>query len=643
MKKALIIKNFDSSWGVQNRVESLVDWAREGLVPYEIDINGNDALITIDGTKRESYESAFQYNDDLITLDRMIKDMNSPMFADDGISVVEVDMDNATPEQIKSFRDIAVESVSSLGSDMLRINFGIDMPSISEELPKPEEHTPSAAEIAAQASKMAEDLDFTPDGPIPQYNSETGEFETPGMENGSAQEIAEKIIESNPEVDPAEVIAEAVPTATLKPEDEPQPLITKIVDPREVFVKEFMEACKEYDVTPKALVACIMSIKALANQAAVAKDDKEEPITPEDVTGSEDYSYQNAVPYVEDPHKKQDEDVEIAEQGMNVSGAMNNVEFGDTIKAISGNESIQPELDSQSAMSADEVYGSLMNESFNLTESLGFDGVDLYGEPMTNVGLEAFFSKHKPAKSDNEVLNDINKICEDAKRIAKKAWNELREKNKEIFEKYGAFIKILLDIKDIVMMDKRYVKLEIARFDIRKANNEIVPDTLEESILKKVSGAAISAAFGPLAGLAKKEDKPGQIILIMANRFRETILSELKPMLAKYKHPSLSLVDDDLGGSPVLTLAFPPLKTIANESIEEDVNMTPEQRLEKIAMETANDEELYNWILDHKSEIPYKLAMEASKCSLWHKYNKGEDLTYDHSLVSKRVLEYIRK
>lgn len=630
MKKAIIIRNFDSSWGVQNRVESLVDWSREGLVPYDIDINGNNALITIDSSKRTSYESAFQYNDDMLTLNAMIKDMNSPMFADDGITFTEIDMDNANDVQVKAFRDVAIESVSSLGSDMLRVNFGIDMPHIDEELPKPEEHTPTAAEIAAQASKMAEDLDFTPDGPIPQYNSETGEFETPGMENGSAQEIAEKIIETNSEVDPAEVIAEAVPTATLKPEEQ-DPHVVKIVDPKDVFIKELMEACKEYDITPKALVACIMSIKALANQSAIAKDDKEEPITPEDVTGSEDYSYQNAVPYVEDPHKKSDEELEVPTQGMNVPESENNVEIG--------TESIQSEV---APMSADEVYGSLINETFNISQSLGFEGVDLYGEPMTNVGLEAFFAKHKPAKSDNEVLNDMNKICEDAKKIAKKAWNELREKNSEIFEKYGAFIKILLDIKDIVMMDKRYVKLEIARFDIRKANNEIVPDTLEESILKKVSGAAVSAAFGPLAGLAKTEDKPGQIILMMANRFRESLLSELKPMLAKYKHPSLSLVDDDLGGSPVLTLAFPPLKNVSNESIEE-IDLTPEQRVEKIAMESANDEELYNWILDHKADIPYSLAMQATKCSLWHKYNKGEDLAYDHSLVSKRVLEYIRK
>ena len=639
MKKAIIIKNFDSSWGVQNRVESLVDWSREGLVPYDIDINGNNALITIDSSKRTSYESAFQYNDDMLTLNAMLKDMNSPMFADDGITFNEIDMESANPDQVKVFRDIAIESVSSLGSDMLRVNFGIDMPSMTEELPKQEEHTPTAAELAAKASKMAEDLDFTPDGPIPQYNSETGEFETPGMENGSAQEIAEKIIETNPEVDPAEVIAEAVPTATVKSEEQ-ESSIPAIVDPREEFIKEFMEACKEYDITPKALVACIMSIKSLANQSAIAKDDKEEPVAPEDVTGSEDYSYQNAVPYVEDPHEKSDEELEIPRQGMNVPGMMNNVEFGDTIKVIQGTESMQP--DTTTPMSADEVYGSLVNETFNLSQSLGFEGVELYGEPMTNIGLEAFFAKHKPAKSDNEVLNDMNKICEDAKTIAKKAWNELREKNSEIFEKYGAFIKILLDIKDIVMMDKRYVKLEIARFDIRKANNEIVPDTLEESILKKISGAAVSAAFGPLAGLAKTEDKPGQIILMMANRLRETLLSELKPMLAKYKHPSLSLVDDDLGGSPVLTLAFPPLKNVSNESIE-DIDMTPEQRIEKIAMETANDEELYNWILEHKAEIPYSVAMEATKCSLWHKYNKGEDLSYDSSLVSKRVLEYIRK
>ena len=715
MKRAIIVKNFDAGWGIQNRVEALSDWSRDGLTPFEIDIIGNNALITVDDKKKASYESEYQWEQDIATLDGIIKDIQDPLFAEDGQTYREINMESSSKDAIDNFTTFAINNCSELGYEMLRV-MGLKMPEKPEEEVSVESNVSRVAELEA----MAKTIDLTglesvvPEEPVVTEEPEVAE---------AISEVAD--VEPTPEPTPE-------PTATVTPEPV-KPAAGIITDPRNDFVDELIEACKEYDITPKGLVACIMSIKALANSSAkisvesmsvndyttlksrqypksfarqkvtttkqakklykdieklhapmgidlgekdtafvksekaiyigdmygsaafllpdgtvgfidsevdkggfyktstIEKDLKEANISADDVTGKEDYSYTNAIPYPENPNDKDDEDV-IDVQGMNVAGGVPNTEVG--------TESI----------TAENVYDSLVNDLEDTNPFTVEDDNEMFLEPdQGSISTEAFlFSKGQP--NDNEVLRDIKKIIEDAKKISKKAWNELREKNSDIFEKYGAFIKILLDIKDIIFMDKRNINLEIVTFNSKKANNEIVPDNTEEAIVKQISGAVVKSAFGPFASLAKGEDKPGQVLLALANKLRKDIISELKPTIPDYLHPSIEIDEDEISGQRSLCLKFKNVpKNIALESTTEDTTVGTEEvvenlsLIEKLAKESSNDDEFFSKVVDHKNDIDYVTAMECVNNNMYTYYKTGEKHPVDRAVSSKRILAYIKK
>ena len=617
MKRAIIVKNFDAGWGIQNRVEALSDWSRDGLTPFEIDIIGNNALITVDDKKKASYESEYQWEQDIATLDGIIKDIQDPLFAEDGQTYREINMESSSKDAIDNFTTFAINNCSELGYEMLRV-MGLKMPEKPEEEVSVESNVSRVAELEA----MAKTIDLTglesvvPEEPVVTEEPEVAE---------AISEVAD--VEATPEPTPE-------PTATVTPEPV-KPAEGIFVDPRKEFIDEFMEACKEYDITPKGLVACIMSIKALANSSAKVKSSSEstEPqdVSTDDVTGKEDYSYTNAIPYPENPNDKDDEDV-IDVQGMNVAGGVPNTEVG--------TESI----------TAENVYDSLVNDLEDTNPFTVEDDNEMFLEPdQGSISTEAFlFSKGQP--NDNEVLRDIKKIIEDAKKISKKAWNELREKNSDIFEKYGAFIKILLDIKDIIFMDKRNINLEIVTFNSKKANNEIVPDNTEEVIMKQISGAVVKSAFGPFASLAKGEDKPGQVLLALANKLRKDIISELKPTIPDYLHPSIEIDEDEISGQRSLCLKFKNVpKNVALESATEDTTVGTEEvvenlsLIEKLAKESNNDDEFFSKVVDHKNDIDYVTAMECVNNNMYTYYKTGEKHPVDRAVSSKRILAYIKK
>lgn len=745
MKKAYIVKDFNASWGVQNRVEALSDWAANGDTPYEIDITGNTALIILNDNKKTAYESEYKWDRDVATLEGLIKDIKDPIFAEDGQTFEEIDMEATNANAVKHFENLALENCGQFGFDLLRPLGFENLPEgdKSDSLPLTED---VGARNVAELEEMAKNIDLTaglegltPDTPIEEYSrendplleqAETAPIETP------VEVTPEHTAEAQPVEEPA---VEPEETAIAVAEASNKPPVTKIVDPKEVFVKELMQACDEYEVTPKGLVAIIMSIKALANKAAeadmistesisadeykslrtsqypksfmkrkvtttkqakkfykeldklgvknvidlgdentkfveskraiyigdmygssafllpdgtigfidneedqgkfyktstVEKDIEHVNTTPEDVTAKEDYSYQNAVPYVQDPHGAKDEDMEIPRQGMNVSGSMNNVEFAEVQNMINGNESITPNISAEQPvpMAAEDVYSSLVN-----------DGPVEFGELETpeeyvETSMEALFSKKKN-KSDNEVLKDINKVLNDIKDIAKKAWNELQERNKELIAKYGAFIKLLLDIKDIVFMDNRSISLQIASFNTKKANNEIVPDNTEEALLKQVSKGAVGAIFGPFANMAKGEDKPGQLMIAVANELRNAIIKQTKSFDVK---PAINLVEDELSGVFTLVAEFKGVPQTANESIEETV-VDERPLIERLAMESTTDDEFFSKVLEHKNEIEYAIAMDCVNNNMWAYFKTGEKLLNDRAVSSKRILQYIKK
>lgn len=823
MKKAIIVKNYNSVWGVQNRVEALVDWSMTGKqVPYDVDINGDNALITIDDSKRASYESDFAYNSDMQAFENILRDINDPLFKED-VVISTYNENTSTPDNIEVFKQSALESCSSLGIDILR-GFGLDLPEVAEEVVIPQTSLSRAQEAAALADKLDqsignEALDFTVDH-IPQYNSETDSFddeeplERPQEIGGETEE--EEDLEDEEVVTPAE----AVEAASEQPEEEeeeepvtetvtvskPDGSVGKIVDPRMEFIKEFMDALNKYDLTPESFVTCLMSIKALANNSAKAPSD----VTPSDVTGAEDYSYTNAVPYVQNPNAKENPDVET--QGMNVADGESNTEIGTEgildsrlLRIFTGNKSkavgepvnnkeiediiktldkriqtmiprfnhavdqlyrempgmsrdypnmfrtdyklvrlgnkvqfriievdtsdrnkhnitvfvigllcagilgaavgaMDPALAAPAglgagigaanamttahelemnlatgaildqpmmarlnavtknyktglisdyfglevefyapvgigteAMTADDLYSSLINEPIADTPVLEVP----YVEEFTNIGLEALWAKHPKRKNDNQVIEDMKKICEDAKAIAKKALEELREKNAEIFEKYGAFVKILLDIKDIIFMDKHYVKLEVAKFELAKANKEVVPDTPNETVLHTLAGVAINtmtnSVLGPFASLATpKTDSPSNYLLAVANQLREVMMSELKYKI-KENHGAITLVEDELKGNMVLTLAFKPLEP-STESEEEEISL-----IKQIAMESTSDDEFFNKVMDNFDKLDRSEVKETTKYNMWHFYRTGEKIPCDGALSGMRLCQFIKK
>lgn len=903
MKKAYIVKDFNASWGVQNRVEALSDWAANGDTPYEIDITGNTALIILNDNKKTAYESEYKWDRDVATLEGLIKDIKDPIFAEDGQTFEEIDMEATNANAVKHFENLALENCGQFGFDLLRPLGFENLPEgdKSDSLPLTED---VGARNVAELEEMAKNIDLTaglegltPDTPIEEYSREND----PLLEHAETAPIetpAEVTPEHTAEAQPVEdTTVEPEETAVAVAEASDKPPITKIVDPKEVFVKELMQACDEYEVTPKGLVAIIMSIKALANKAAeadmistesisadeykslrtsqypksfmkrkvtttkqakkfykeldklgvknvidlgdentkfveskkaiyigdmygssafllpdgtigfidneedqgkfyktstVEKDIEHVNTTPEDVTAKEDYSYQNAVPYVQDPHGVKDEDMEIPRQGMNVSGSMNNVEFAEVQNMINGNESLlnifsskknnrvtkqkldalvdmidariklvlpkyQDVLDAikEDAMILDgykngfkinyrvermdnkvrfsiidmdhamlvkanigtfllnmfayalaslgnapivhqapnsmnlrfefewvdlEVltksitkelnthctgyrYGKLDKETlgieidYKLTDSVSTEAMaaeDVYSslvndgpvefgeletpEEYVETSMEALFSKKKN-KSDNEVLKDINKVLNDIKDIAKKAWNELQERNKELIAKYGAFIKLLLDIKDVVFMDNRSISLQIASFNTKKANNEIVPDNTEEALLKQVSKGAVGAIFGPFANMAKGEDKPGQLMIAVANELRNAIIKQTKSFDVK---PAINLVEDELSGVFTLVAEFKGVPQTANESIEETV-VDERPLIERLAMESTTDDEFFSKVLEHKNDIEYAIAMDCVNNNMWAYFKTGEKLLNDRAVSSKRILQYIKK
>lgn len=660
MKKAYIVKNYNSGWVIQTRVESLTDWARDGQVPFEIDDNGIDAMFILDDTKKATYESDYKWDQDVALFNSMIKDMSDPLFTEEGQSITTIDLTTAKPEELESFNNLALESCSSLGYDMLK-PYGFKFPEMKETTSEA-----NGVDRVAQLEAMAKSVDLTagmegiedlePSEPIEEYSRENDPMlPTANIEE---EELGPAVIEDEqlsdagipippdvPTVEPEDkqeaVAAVSVPeedqdttatTEVIKPTENNN---TRIVDPRHEFIDEFMEVCKSYDITPKGLVAVIMSIKALANSAAKVSDTTIKETVPEDVTGNEEYKYQDAIPYPPDPHQGR----EIPVQGMNIAdGGMNNVDFAAELikrQKLMGKESMEtveggyyefPMKVAPTPATADDIYSSLTNDE---------------------VGTEGLFSRQP---SDNEVLRDIKKICEDVKQLAKKAWQELQERNEDLIAKYGAFIKILLDIKDIIFMDRRTISLDIAAFNIKKANQEVIPDSLEEGIMKQISKTSITAAFGPFAAMAKDSDKPGQLLLSLANDLRTKVESAVPDKVSKKVKPMLLLEEDELNGSYTLKLKFdnvPQVEETSTESVEEPIETPvveePKSFLEKLALESLNDDDFFNKVLEHKSEIDYAEAMDCVNNNMWSYYKTGEKTKLDRSISSKRILEYIKK
>lgn len=626
MTKAIVLNNYNDSWAIENRVEALSDWYRNSPVcPFDIDSEGDSCTIIFNNEKRASYENDYSYQNDLKLALSYINDIKDPLnAADTQFKYKEIDLESANPNDKKTFSDFAFEHCSPLACDMLRA-YGLT--DIAE---KPyETHDPTVVsdqvsdnrmrEIEKMLASMESGNDVEgPDEDVPVID--TSDMSTDVVDNDDSSSMGDLVGDAEPEevVESVEEVVEKnepeetneVPDTTVndaisavtnidKPVEEPK------VSEHESFLSELASTCKEFDITAKEFVTMVVALKKLANKTAVVKGDTIE-IDTDDVTGNEDYSYTNAVPYVQNPHEQAEPEIET--QSMNVPEGEDNTEIG--------NESI----------SADTIYNSLVNENhgtlFDVTDN---DVNDFDWESSiieTNLGMEAFLSKRKGNKyqDENQVIADMKKICEDVKVVAKKAFNELMDRNAEVFEKYGAFIKLLNDIIDAVFMSKHVVKLEIAKFDIQKANREIVPDNLEESIFKQLGSSVLRGALGPFAALANSDEKPGTILLTIANRLRQTILTRISSEIKKYPKATINLVEDEVKGSYTLTLMFDPIQS-SLESVEEEPKY--KSLMEQLAFESSTDDEFFGKVLENKDQFSESQILECAKFNMRDFYRTG--------------------
>lgn len=626
MTKAIVLNNYNDSWAIENRVEALSDWYRNSPVcPFDIDSEGDSCTIIFNNEKRASYENDYSYQNDLKLALSYINDIKDPLnAADTQFKYKEIDLESANPNDKKTFSDFAFEHCSPLACDMLRA-YGLT--DIAE---KPyETHDPTVVsdqvsdnrmrEIEKMLASMESGNDVEgPDEDVPVID--TSDMSTDVVDNDDSSSMGDLVGDAEPEevVESVEEVVEKnepeetneVPDTTVndaisavtnidKPVEEPK------VSEHESFLSELASTCKEFDITAKEFVTMVVALKKLANKTAVVKGDTIE-IDTDDVTGNEDYSYTNAVPYVQNPHEQAEPEIET--QAMNVPEGEDNTEIG--------NESI----------SADTIYNSLVNENhgtlFDVTDN---DVNDFDWESSiieTNLGMEAFLSKRKGNKyqDENQVIADMKKICEDVKVVAKKAFNELMDRNAEVFEKYGAFIKLLNDIIDAVFMSKHVVKLEIAKFDIQKANREIVPDNLEESIFKQLGSSVLRGALGPFAALANSDEKPGTILLTIANRLRQTILTRISSEIKKYPKATINLVEDEVKGSYTLTLMFDPIQS-SLESVVEEPKYT--NLMEQLAFESSTDDEFFGKVLENKDQFSESQILECAKFNMRDFYRTG--------------------
>lgn len=609
MKKAIIFKNIDSSWACQNRVEALQDWARGGgNCPFDIEVENNNAVVIITDDLSSRYDNNYQYESDINMLNTFLRDIKDPIEAGDNFEYKEIDIENSTAEQQTEFTKFAHENIGPLSCEYLSV-LGLNMGArtFTEKVPD-NNNSPNRMEMI---DRMLHGLSMESSNDIP-------DTVTLPAQDTKETAYSEPKIDADNDVGAENDVQPPVTTDL--------PHVSHLDEDEHDFIKEFKAACDEYEITPKGLVAVIMSLKALANNTAKAKPFEDtDGVTVDDVTSKEEYNYTDAVPYINNPAES-GESTQFTNVGTeSINDNTNNNET----------EESEPEV-----ISADDIYGTLTNVPtgtiFEDNDMLA-DSEDEVEVITADIGLEAFMSKHARKHDSNQVIDDMKKICEDVKDIAIKSFRELRNRNTELFEKYGSFIKLINDITDAIFMDKHYVKLEIARFDVRKANNEIVPDGLEESIRKYFGKTLLNRALGPFAGLAQDADSPGNNLLICANKLRERIVASAKKSLSKYPNTIITMVEDELKGSYVLTLAFAPLE-ISNESEEKKYNSL----IEQYAFESSSDDEFFQKVIENKDKFEFQDIMDCTTFNMRNFYVNGTKVQNNPAVAAVRRTAYFK-
>lgn len=670
MKEITLIKNFNASWGVQNRVEAFIDWRRDSITPFEIDVNGESVLIIQDDAKKEDYAgNNFKWESDKEVYKNLLDDIKSPMFQSDGVEVITI-KDDASPEAAKKFTQLAVESCGMLGLDLLRLS-GLDVPKI-EVAPMETQDPTERAKKLEEMSKHVDlnDTDSTvgleslnPEGTTDYYNSETDEL-NPVM-SGTTDTAIISEPKNDTELDDTPIVSTVNTPVVAEPTPiEPTPVVdSKFADFEQMILDNGFDSIEAFIKTVKTIKALVMK-KA---DTSVTADNMEEPAAiddtpvsednndtnPEvtDVTGEEDYNYTNGILYPQNPNEGE---APVTTQSSNVEQSKPNSEIG----TESIDPTVEPTTDAEpQIMTPETIYDNLVNDDPFIPEVFNYDAAsmelaDKEFETMAMESIIANLTKKKPSK--NQVEEDIKTVFETTKKVAEKAWEEIQEVNADVIAKYGAFIKLIFDIKeflenvdlDAIGGDKPKAEMIIATANVTKADKEVVPDSLTETIANKLSNGVISYLLGPAASAVKKEDAPGKLLLGILGKLATKIKSYL------YKNMPKKL-NNDLGAKIVVTegseigcydlkliLTKAPKLMATAESVEMGVDEDP---LAQIALESVSDNDMFERVMANKDKLGSKLVMECVRNNMFAFYKTGQKVPNDEVIKGQRILAYVKK
>lgn len=318
MKKvAIFIENFKSTYGIVSRVEGLQDYIY-GYVGYSVgesdpksapfnisytNSNGYDILNNDPCGALITYESRGDYFDDARCED-LINDLNDPMFKED--TRVLVITDESSESEIKEFKDFVTPKVDEVSMESLMLagfkEFGEIKKSTTDLNP---------LDLANYGMESVDDVDDETPEPLVQEVTDVPEPATDEVEE--VQEDQSEVNEVTE--DEEEVVANIDPETIKVPEEIVQ--ADEVQEIKEVIKEEgisdgvkfinelfdsFKDIFKESGVpSPREFAEALAWVRLLKNKDnnhLLDDDANENDLSAIELT-EEDYNYMNAVPYVE--------------------------------------------------------------------------------------------------------------------------------------------------------------------------------------------------------------------------------------------------------------------------------------------------------------------------------------------------------
>lgn len=107
--------------------------------------------------------------------------------------------------------------------------------------------------------------------------------------------------------------------------------------------------------------------------------------------------------------------------------------------------------------------------------------------------------------------------------------------------------------------------------------------------------------------------------------------------MSKYPNTVITMVEDELKGSYVLTLAFAPLE-ISNESEEKKYNSL----IEQYAFESSSDDEFFQKVIENKDKFAFQDIMDCTTFNMRNFYVNGTKVQNNPAVAAVRRTAYFK-